>query len=133
MKTRGIICVVLFLVGCNQTEQPIPPPDLIPQEQFKQILGEVRLLEGAYAARYTKVDTSAFKIESYYERLFQEKGITSSQYRTSFGYYSRDTKLMLSIENDLLNKFTIMQAEQDSLNKMQNLQLLDSLKPTQTP
>ncbi len=132
MKSTKIICVVLFLVGCQNQDQQTPPKDLIPQEQFKQILQEVRLLEGAYAAKYTKVDTSAFKIESYYAKLFQEKGITSSQYKTSFSYYSRDPMLMLSIENELVNKFTIMQADQDSLNKIQNQLAMDTLKKVQT-
>jgi hypothetical protein len=128
MKKLYVIVIVFLFTACQQTESTPPPADLLPQAKFAQVHKEVRLLEGAYAARYTKVDTSAYTIESYYKKLFQDQGVTADQYKSSFSYYSKNPIIMMAIENELLTQLTAMQTEQDSINRLRNESVLDSLE-----
>lgn len=128
MKNISIIVLFCLLIGCRQSNTTEPPPDLLPQAKFTEVHKEVRLLEGAYAAKYVQVDTSTIKIDSYYKKLFLDHNITAEQYKTSLSYYSKDPIIMMAIENDLLTQLTAMQTAQDSINRSQNEQLLDTLK-----
>lgn len=117
---------LVVLASCGEEKTP-PPADLMSVERFADILRDVRLLEGAYATRYNRVDSSEYKINAYYEHLFLDHGITKEQYMATYSYYMNDPKKMMAIEDLILNKITTMQAEQDSLNRINHVNPADTL------
>ncbi len=127
MRKFYIVIFVFGLFSCTAKEQKKQPVDLIGKEQFADILKDIRLLEGAYTSRYAKVDSSAFKIDSYYIKLFSDHGISRDRFLTSYAFYFDDLNLMMEIEDDVINKVTIMQTEQDSINRLLNTVTLDSI------
>lgn len=122
-----IIAVLLSVFACKKKDRNTPAADLIGSEQFTKILKDVRLLEGAYSARYPKVDTSAYKIDAYYIKLFQDHGISRERFLSSYSFYASNHTLMMKIEDDIINMLTTMQLEQDSMNRVKNLHVMDSL------
>ena len=127
MNRLSIVIFFLGLFSCNAPVQVKGPADLIGREQFVEILKDVRLLEGAYTTRYVKIDSSAFKIDSYYLKLFSDHGITRDRFLKSYEFYTSDLELMMAIEDNLIAKLTIMQTAQDSINRNINTLTLDSI------
>ncbi|MBX7052903.1 MAG: DUF4296 domain-containing protein [Flavobacteriales bacterium] len=117
---------LLTIASCSEKKVPAPA-DLLSVERFADILRDVRLLEGAYATKYNRVDSSQYKIGAYYERLFADHSITKEQYMSSYSYYMNDPKKMMAIEDLILTKVTAMQVEQDSLNRINHLNMTDTL------
>lgn len=127
MKIFLYIWILLVLLASCGEEKTSPPLDLLSVERFADILRDVRLLEGAYATRYNRVDSSEYKINAYYEKLFLDHGITKEQYMATYSYYMNDPKKMMAIEDMVLNKITALQAEQDSLNRINHVNPSDTL------
>ena len=121
-----ITITLLTLASCGEEKTPAPA-DLLSVERFADILRDVRLLEGAYATRYNRVDSSEYKISAYYERLFLDHGITKEQYMATYSYYMNDPKKMIAIEDMVLNKVNILLAEQDSINRINHYNPADTL------
>ncbi len=117
---------LLTLASCGE-EKASPPADLLSVERFADVLKDVRLLEGAYATRYNRVDSSEYKISAYYERLFLDHGITKEQYMATYSYYMNDPKKIIAIEDIVLNKVNILLAEQDSINRINHYNPADTL------
>lgn len=132
MNRLYIFILFLGLFSCNAPDQAKGPADLIGREQFVEILKDVRLLEGAYTTRYAKIDSSAFKIDSYYLKLFSDHGIDRNRFLTSYEFYTSDLELMMAIEDDVIAKLTIMQTAQDSINRSTNTMTLDSIASENT-
>lgn len=127
MKNLFLIVIsALLLFSCDE-KQSAPPPDLLSEERFADFLVDVRMLEGAYAARYNRVDSSKYKINTYYERLLVDHGISTEQYISTYKYYMSQPKTMLAIEDRVLNKITVMVVAQDSLNRINQVNLIDSV------
>lgn len=76
---------------------------------------DIRLLEGAYSVKYREVDTSAFKIETYYRKLFKNLSITGQQFSDSYSYYSKEDGKIMEMENVVMDRLSEMQAFQEKI------------------
>jgi hypothetical protein len=122
-----VIFSLSVFVACRDESKAPSPQDLIPKEQFIAILSDIRLLEGAYTTRYSRVDTSALKIESYYLKLFSDHGITAERFNASYAWYASDQPRMLEIEEAVVSKLTAMQSAQPADSTAKNSNNVDSL------
>jgi hypothetical protein len=122
----GILFTACVFFSCTEKRKSAPT-DLIGPDQFADILVDVRLLEGSYSAKYRRVDSSDYNIESYYQRLYQDHGITRDRFLSSYAYYTADLPEMMKIEDVVINKLTTLLVKQDSLNRVINIQQRDSL------
>lgn len=103
------IIIALFVSACASKKES-PPKDLISENEMINLLVDIRLLEGAYSVKYREIDTSDFKIGSYYKKLFSEHGLTSEQFASSYTYYSKQDGKMPELENKVIEKLSETQA-----------------------
>ena len=103
--------VALLIISCAQTVNEKKPADLIPEEKFADVMVDVRLLEGAYAGDFQRVDSSEFTMGEYYEQLFARHQITRLSFLESSEYYAHDAEKMLRIETEVGKKLEILSAE----------------------
>jgi hypothetical protein len=113
MRTRFFLfCVALFgcllLASCANEAKETKPAQLIPEEKFAELLADVRLLEGAYAGDFQRVDTSEYAIGAYYEQLFAKHQTTRSIYLESNSYYANHSEAMLRIETEVARRLETM-------------------------
>lgn len=121
------VTLLLFLFSCKEEpKKAVAPADLIDQAKFTEVLTDIRILEGAYATKYARVDTSAYKIESYYKSIFEKHGIQRDQFLVSYYFYAADQQRMLDIEAAVLDKLTNLQASQDSSTVKQNQTVMEA-------
>lgn len=100
--------------GCGEKKKS-PPSNLIPEDKMISLLTDIRLLEGAYSIQYRQVDTSQYKIESHYNRIFKDNNITKTQFVESYSYYSSQDGKMPHIENEVMERLSQKQAQLESL------------------
>jgi len=112
MRYGFLIIGLLGFTNCN-SKKVAPPPNLIPEDQMINLLIDIRSLEGAYSVKYREVDTSKQKIGTYYQSIFQEQGVTTEQFISSYSYYTQGEK-MLGIENSVMEALSQVQAELES-------------------
>ena len=116
MNFKTFCCLFILCSGvvlsCQNQEDEKKPAGLIPEEKFAEILVDIRLLEGAYAQRFQEVDTSVYKIDSYYEQLFSKHQITRSAFLESNQYYALHPDVLIRIENKVAAKLDSLPADQ---------------------
>jgi hypothetical protein len=95
----------LLFASCTNEAKPA---QLIPEEKFAELLADVRLLEGAYAGDFQRVDTSEYTIGAYYEQLFAKHHTSRSIYLESNAYYANHSEAMLRIETEVARKLEAM-------------------------
>lgn len=117
-------CVAL-LGSCSQPEAK-PPAQLIPEEKFVDLLTDVRLLEASYGVRVGRPDTVGKYMDTYYKMLFDKHGVVKEQFTQSYAYYLADHERMLLMEDKVLEKLTILQAENDKKIPLEIRNLKDS-------
>ena len=89
------------------------PQDLIADDKFVDVLTDVRLLEAAYGARVGRPDTIGKYMDTYYKMVFDKHGIQKDQFFSSYEYYLSQHEKMLLMEDKVLEKLTLLQAEND--------------------
>jgi hypothetical protein len=72
------------------------------KEAFINLLVDARMLEGAYAVRYQRIDSASGMLNGYYDQVFQKHSTTRDQFKENFIAYSVDTELMSEIEDSVL-------------------------------
>jgi hypothetical protein len=113
MRAKFFLYGSVFLVGlllnsCANKNEEAAPSQIIPEEKFAELLADVRLLEGAYAGDFQRVDTSEYAIGAYYEQLFAKHLTTRSMFLESNTYYANHAEAMLRIETEVARKLETM-------------------------
>ena len=107
-----LLCCITMMWSCTQSESK-PPAQLIPEEKFVDLLTDVRLLEASYGVRVGRPDTIGKYMDTYYKMLFDKHGVVKEQFTQSYAYYLADHERMLLMEDKVLEKLTLLQAEND--------------------
>jgi len=108
-----IASCALLIIGCGE-KKGVPPANLIPEDKMISLLTDIRLLEGAYSLNYRQVDTSEYKIESYYQKIFKDYNVSKEQFKTSYSFYSTQENKMPAIENAVIERLSEIQAKQEA-------------------
>lgn len=103
----------LLMSACTSRKMP-PPVGLISEEEMVSLLVDIRLLEGAYSVEYHSVDTSDYRIDSYYLKLFAESGITKEQFSESYIYYSKQAGKLSELEEEVIERLSELQAKEET-------------------
>ncbi len=95
--------VSIFAIGCvDENAQPKSAKPTMEKEAFINLLVDARILEGAYAVRYQRIDSASGMLNTYYDQVFQKHGVTRDVFKDDFIAYSVDTELMSEIEDSVL-------------------------------
>lgn len=91
--------LLLFLMACQS--KPLDPPK-IQKTQLVPIIGELRILESAYALRYQQMDSSSISIASYQEEIFKRYQIQREAVTQSVQYYASQPDSMKALDSLVL-------------------------------
>ncbi|MFM1998728.1 MAG: hypothetical protein RL204_675 [Bacteroidota bacterium] len=92
----------IFAIACvDENARPMTAKPTMEKEAFINLLVDARMLEGAYAVRYQRIDSASGMLNTYYDQVFQKHGTTREQFRENFIAYSVDTELMSEIEDSV--------------------------------
>ena len=108
----SILLILLILQSCSESTGEKKPDGLISEEKMAEIMVDVRLLEGTYAGDFQRVDSSEFKMDSYYEQLFAKHNITREAFLASSEYYALHPEDLLRIETEVGKKLEVLSAEE---------------------
>jgi len=86
----------MLLWGCENSTTEHPKYQ---KSQLAPIIGELRMLESAYAMRYQQVDSSVVSIESYQEEIFQRHAIIRADLTQSIQYYAARPDSMRALDS----------------------------------
>ncbi|MFM9985767.1 MAG: DUF4296 domain-containing protein [Flavobacteriales bacterium] len=107
-----ILLTTSFVFSCSAPATSAPQ-NLIPGDKFVDVLTDVRLLEASYGTRVGRPDTIGKYMDTYYKMLFDKHGVLKDQFYSSYEYYLKDHENMLLMEDKVLEKLTLLQAEND--------------------
>ncbi|MEM7161278.1 MAG: DUF4296 domain-containing protein [Bacteroidota bacterium] len=108
--------IFFVLIACNSSSKG--PSDLIPQENFVDILYEIELIDAIEIQNMGIDEQSDTLTLSNYKFLFDSIGISKEQFDRSFEYYKRDRNKMLEMTDTLLKR--LGQKEEEISKKLRD-------------
>jgi len=99
---------LIFLFSCQSGKDETKPARLISEEKMTEVLTDIRLLEGAYAGDFQRIDTSEYTIGAYYDQLFAKHQLTRVNFMDSYTYYAQHPEMMLRVETEVSRKLEVM-------------------------
>jgi hypothetical protein len=110
----AILFLVLMLVfSCKSGSEEAKPAGLLSEEKMAEVLTDVRLLEGAYAGDFQRVDTSEYAIGAYYEQLFTKHQLTRASFLENYTYYANHPEMMMRVETEVSRKLEVMSVSEE--------------------
>jgi hypothetical protein len=114
MKKRALFAVlavaISLMFSCGSAHEESKPTGLLSEEKMAEVLTDVRLLEGAYAGDFQRVDTSEYAIGAYYEQLFIKHGIARDEFLESNEYYALHQEELMRIETQVVRMLDSLSA-----------------------
>lgn len=102
--TPGIIirsgcALFILLAGCSGAEQQ----PTIGKEKMIAILLEARLVEGAYATRYERIDSVTGSLNAMYDSAFRRLEIDRPTFESAYKWYASRPELLADVESAVLD------------------------------
>lgn len=99
-----IILAVSFFINCKPKVQlKFDKPDLLLTEnQMSRLLMDAQLVEGALITNKTKNKASKQLKTEYYEKIFEEHGVTEEIFKENVSYYNQFPETMEKIYDEVL-------------------------------
>lgn len=89
MRNFLILSIVILLIGCNSSDRPKKPDNLISQDKMSDIIYDVFLLNSAKGINKKVLENTGVLPQDY---VFQKHNIDSLQFALSNNYYAYDAK-----------------------------------------
>jgi len=107
-----IIFTFISISSCNQfKEKKEIPKELIPKEQFIDIMVDVRMAETSIRQKISRGSNATESTDYYYSYIFKKHEVTPSQFDISLKYYSENIKEMQDINIKVVEILTQMESE----------------------
>lgn len=87
------------------------PDNLIPREQFVEVLVEVQLIEAIYNQNMVRNDDPRGRIARYYSETFERFGVTREAFSATYAWYYRHPYEMMDIYDEVVMRLTRRQDE----------------------
>jgi hypothetical protein len=89
------VCFALSIYSCNKNK----PKNIISEDNFKDILVDLFLVEGTYSSLNSNVHNEASKtaLDSLYKVVYKKHRTDSATFAENFDYYLNDKKKYLSL------------------------------------
>jgi len=112
IKTVCILFAVLLLASCQNVERPEKPDNLIPEEELKDILYDVSLVNAARDFSRGQLKNAGIEPDKF---IYRKYDIDSLQFASSVAYYSVDFNRYLKIWEEVAERLEVKRNEVDSL------------------
>jgi hypothetical protein len=97
---KRLIFFVLILTSCYTTEKP----DVLPEEKMLLLMEEIYLIENHYQMTFGSPSVYKSTLDSSYQLILKENGVTQKQYEESFSYYASQPEIMLNLQERLIER-----------------------------
>ena len=112
---------ILFLcISCQDVQKPVPPENLIPEEQMVDILTDVYLANAAKSVNNKIIRNKGVKLDSFIYAKYQ---IDSLRFAESNAYYTTQLNTYNDFFVEIERRLNQMQQEVDSLQKQKGEQI----------
>lgn len=137
MRKLIAIWIGILVIGCNGSDRPSKPDNLIPKEKMSDIIYDVFIMNAAKGINKRILEQNGIFPQAY---VYEKYKIDSLQFASSNDYYSYDIKTYEDIIEEVKQKIEVEQTKnevlilkeekkQDSLQKSKNaLIILDSIQ-----
>lgn len=115
-STLYLLVFILLIIqpACTRklSEDPIPPDNLIPQEQMVDIILDLHVYDAIMNTMKRK-PKKVQKEESFYlyNSVIEKHNISREQFRASFKFYQNDIEVMDKIYEEVAKKLNTMKSE----------------------
>lgn len=105
MHRTTLLYLFGFLLGflaCGEEE--IPPPDnLLPREQFVEVMVEVQLIEAVFNQNMIRSDEPQRRIARYYKETFERLGVDRKAFEATHTWYHRKPELLQEVYDEVIS------------------------------
>ncbi len=88
-KIVTLVCIIALFLGCDKTQKPKKPSNLIPKDKMEQVLYDTYLMNAAKGIKKQQLENYGINPEGY---IFKKYSIDSLQFALSNEYYAYDSK-----------------------------------------
>lgn len=88
-KIVTLVCIIALFLGCDKTQKPKKPSNLIPKDKMEQVLYDTYLMNAAKGIKKQQLENYGINPERY---IFKKYSIDSLQFALSNEYYAYDSK-----------------------------------------
>jgi hypothetical protein len=89
---------LLLIAACTTNESP----NVLPKEKMLHLMEEIYLLENHYQMTYGSPSVYKASLDSSFQRVLKENGVTLKQFEESFSYYAEQPEEMLHMQQQLI-------------------------------
>ena len=101
------LLLVIALVQCQSADET-PPADLIPRDQFVDIMVDVQLIESIGKQKMLRIDDPRLRITDMYAGTFEKHGVTDSSFTRTYDWYFAHPEEMLAVFDEVIFKLDEM-------------------------
>lgn len=117
LRFTVVIFPFLLVISCSSKEDEIPP-GIIPRDKMISILIDVQQAEAKIQTYNLQANDSTRKIEyGYYSHIFKKHHIKSSEFESSFKFYSKNLELLNKMYDEVITGLSKRQAESAAKEK----------------
>lgn len=106
-----VICFSSF--GCKKKHSAIPS-GIIKKETMINIMVDVNLIEATLRVKQSLYNKDSSYVKDYYDLVFKKYNITKEQFNNSLKYYSKHPDKFGEIYDEVINKLSRLQSEENS-------------------
>ena len=114
MKHLIVIVTLLLIFGCNPSDRPKKPDNLIAKDDMANIIYDVFILNSAKGVNRKTLEINGIFPHDY---IFEKYKIDSLQFASSNNYYAYDTKTYKAIVDKVKAKLKLEKEIYDALKK----------------
>lgn len=116
MNRLNLFYLFLFslgLIACGEEELP-PPENLMPREQFVEVMVEVQLIEAVFNQNMIRSDEPRMRIARYYKETFERLGVDREDFEATHTWYHRNPDLLQEVYDEVIS---ILSQRQSALER----------------
>lgn len=123
VRTLLLLLSLTLLFSCTRRERPQPPPHIMSEEKMTDVLYDVQIAEAVYQrGGKPSAEVGLQMGRQLYREIFEKYGITRSEFKESFEWYTDHPRLMTDIYETVIERLNTEQAKlnevvSDTVNK----------------
>jgi len=95
---------IVFVFSCGIQDKT--PKDIIPKEEMIEILVDIHIMDGMFTSNKVRKSYANKDSVNYYEKIFENHGISRKDFDTSVYYYSHNINEYNKIYIEVLNRLS---------------------------
>lgn len=115
-----ILIAFTGLLSCTESNAVQKPNKLISQQEFKNILYEVNLLEGYLTNQNVNIPNIRNNSLGMYKSVIEKYGLTYEVYQENYAYYSQQSNFT-DISTDVLNRLKEKEVELQNVPELKQM------------